>query len=138
MGWASRSDAKANSTADQFPAQRPIDRLAGQADRPSNRSDAVVFVVKLANHGFLFFRDLDPCASLSTAPRFAFGFRLGNACQLPFRANFRFRSSDRSQDPGHQPTGRGGYIKTFPQRHKTNAQDLQFIQQRQQPFGGSS
>jgi hypothetical protein len=138
MALASRCDAKAISTANEFPAQRPIDRLAGQSDRSGNSGDAVAFVVKLANHGFFFFRDLDPCASLSTTPRFAFGFRLGDACQLPFRANFRFRSSDRSQDPGHQPTGRGGYIKTFPQRHKTNAQDLQFIQQRQQPFGGSS
>ena len=134
MGWASRSDAKANSTADQF----PIDRLASQAHRSGNRSDAVALIVKLTNHGFLFFRHFHPCSSLTTAPRFAFGFRLGDACQLAFLANFCFVGGDRSQDPSHQTTGWGGKIKTFPQRYKTNAQDLQFIQHLQQPVGGSS
>ncbi len=138
MGWASRCDAGANSTANQFPAQRTIDRLAGQSDRSGYGGDAVAFVVKLANHVLLFFRDLDPCASLATAPSLAVSLRFGDACQLPFLANFGFVGSNAGENPGHQTPGWGGKVEAFPQRYKTNAQDLQFVQQRQQTFGRSA
>ena len=94
--------------------------------------------MKLMNGYFLLFAQLYSGSRLSTTPRFAIRFGFGDSSQLPFFANFRFISGDRSQNSSHQPTGRSGNVESFTKRYKTNVHCLQFIEKRQQTLGSST
>ncbi|MFN7804682.1 MAG: hypothetical protein ACK5TO_11735, partial [Planctomycetaceae bacterium] len=62
--------------------------------------------MKLANHGFRFFRELDPCASFSTTPRFAFGFRLGDAANCrSLRTSVSYAATEAKTPAINRPAG---------------------------------
>lgn len=137
-GWCGERGFVEASDFDRLRLQGFVDRLAGQPYGTGDGSDGGSLVEKLVDHRFLLFGQFDPCSSLPAAPTLAFGLRLGDAGQLPFLANFGFVGGDGSQHAGHQPTGWGGEVKAFSQADKADAQDLEFIQQRQQSSGGSA
>src|SRR5262245_3735750 len=105
-------------------AECPVDRLPSQANQPGDDGDWLTFVVKLADEGFLFLGDLDPCAHLPATPLLAIGLGPGNAGKLPLLADLSFVGGDGRQDAGHEATGGRRQVEALPKRDETDPEGL--------------